>query len=140
MGKDYLCGLLAVLALGLLSRLPHPARDISKLDPVQTIALSMEQGQLRIETDTGDVGLGADLPAAAEAMKQNADREIYLETAEFLVLTPDVPVTEDFFALLRPSAKVSYMAQTPELSELTPYLEQHPPRLTLNRLRAGETP
>ncbi len=138
--KQYLYPLLALLAVAALSRLPHPARDISKLDPVQAIYIHMEAGELCMVTDTGDEGTGTDLKSAADNMKANADREIYLETAEYLILSRDVQITPAFFTLLRPSAKVVYADEEPELSDVTDYLDAHPPKTTLNHIRAQECP
>lgn len=129
--------LIAVLAaIGILSRLPHPSRDISRLEPVQAVYLYMEDGQLHIGTDTGDHGCGRALTEAADHMKADSDGEIFLETAEFLILEPDVPITPDFFELLRPSCKVCFTWQTPDLSAAAQYLSQHPPEITLSQLRA----
>lgn len=135
--KRWLCLLLALIALGILPRLPHPARDVAKLDPVRTVWITMDGGMVRIETDTGDRGTGADLPEAAAALKAGARREIFLETAEFLILDPSVPITEAMFTLLRPNCSVVFSGREPDLKNAADYLSVHEPQKTLAYLRAA---
>ncbi len=130
----YLTVLLA--AFGLLSRLPHPSRDLAKLDPVRLVYIHMEADELHMETDTGGQGSGPTLTEALDDMKDNADAEIFLDTAEYLVLDPAVPITEEIFARLHPTCKVFYAAQRPDLEKAAQYLAVHPPDLTLAHLRA----
>ena len=96
----YLIGALA--AVGILTRLPHPARDIARLEPVRAVYLYMERGRLCIETDTGDSGSGADLAEATADLRSRADGEIFPDTAEFLLLAPEVVIAPDFYTHLRP--------------------------------------
>lgn len=135
--KKRACLIAALAALLVLPRLPHPARDVSRLLPVQTVYLYIEEGLLRIETDTGDSGSGADLTEAAESLRSNASGEIFLDTAEFLILHPDVPVTEEFYAHLRPGCRIVYTTERPDLAEATQYLAVHKPAKTLADIRGG---
>lgn len=137
--KKWLCLILALSAVGILSRLPHPARDIAKLEPVRAVYLYMDGGRLAIQTDTGDFGSGGDLTEAAAELKSSAAGEIFLDTAEFLILDPSVPVGEDFYTLLRPSCKVVFSASAPDLPAAADYLAIHTPETTLARLRARQT-
>lgn len=125
----------ALLALGLLTRLPHPARDIAKLEPVQLVYIYKEMDHLCIETDTDHRGAGRDILEAAADLRSKADGEIFLETAEFLLLEEDVTVTVDFFTLLRPGAGVVYTRERPDLTAAAEYLSIHPPEHTLRELR-----
>lgn len=134
--KKWLYVIGALAAIGLLSRLPHPSRDISKLEPVQAVYLYREAEELHIETDTGDHGSGKNLTEATENMKANSDGEIFLETAEFLILSPDIPITEEFYEHLRPDCKVCITWQTPDLPAAAQYLSLHTPKTTLAHLRS----
>lgn len=125
----------ALIALGLLTRLPHPARDIAKLEPVQLVYIYKEMDHLCIETDTDHRGAGRDILEAASDLRSKADGEIFLETAEFLLLEEDVTVTADFFTLLRPGAGVVYTRERPDLTAAAEYLSIHPPEHTLRELR-----
>ena len=124
------------LAAAILSRLPHPAVDIARLEPVRSVYLYMDGATMTIETDSGDSGSGADLEGAYAALRANARREIFLDTAEFLVLAPDVPITEAFYELLRPTTQVVFSNGKPDLETISDYLTIHPPEITLAKFRA----
>lgn len=124
------------LAAAILSRLPHPAVDIARLDPVRAIYLYMDGAAMTIETDSGDSGSGPDLEGAYAALRANAHREIFLDTAEFLILDPDVPITEAFYELLRPTTQVVCSSKKPNLETISDYLTIHPPEITLAKFRA----
>ena len=134
--KKWLYLIAACTALGILSRLPHPAQNIAKLEPVQAVYLYMEDDILHIRTDTGDHGAGVDLPAAEADLRTNSDGEVYLATAEFLILHPEVPIAEDFFTILHPDCRVSYAESEPDLPAAAQYLSTHTPDLRLVHLRA----
>ena len=127
---------MAFLAAAILSRLPHPAVDIARLDPVRSVYLYMDGAELTIETDSGDSGSGPDLEAAYADLRANAHREIFLDTVEFLILDPDVPITEAFYELLRPTTQVVFSNEKPNLKTISDYLTIHPPEITLAKFRA----
>lgn len=133
--RRWIIWLPALALVGLLSRLPHPARDVAKLEPVRTVCITMEAGKVCIETDTGDKGTGKDLPEAAADLKENADGEIFLETAEFLILDPKVQITEDLFVLFRPDCGVVFSDDRPDLKTVADYLSVHKPQRMLAHLR-----
>lgn len=138
--KKWLYLLAAAAALAVLSRLPHPARDIAKLDPVRAVYISMDEGALHIRTDTGDRGAGPTLTAAEADLRSGAAKEVYLETAEYLILDPDVPIAEDFFAILHPDCRVCFTGEAPDLSAAADYLATHTPPLRLAHLRSQPLP
>lgn len=129
----------ALTAVGILSRLPHPARDIGKLEPVRAVYIYMDGVKRSIETDTGDSGSGNDLTEAAADLREKADGEIFLDTAEFLVLDPAVPITEEFYTLLRPDCKVVFSETGPDMKAVSDYLSVHTPKATLAHLRARQS-
>lgn len=134
--KKWLLLIGALAAVGFLSRLPHPARDIAKLEPVRVVYLYMDQGRLCIETDTADYGSGRNLTEATDDLRTRADAEIFLDTAEFLLLSPEVTISPDFYTHLRPACKVCYTETAPDLAAAAEYLAAHPPEITLAHLRA----
>ena len=129
----YLLGALA--AVGILSRLPHPARDIAELKPVQAVYLYKDGGNLCIETDTGDFGAGGNLSEAASDLSAHADGEIFLDTAEFLILGREIAIDPSFYQYLRPGCRVCYADEQPDLAAAVEYLSAHPPQITLAHLR-----
>ena len=127
-----------LLAAGILLRLPHPARDIAGLEPVRAVYLCQKDGLTTIETDTGTTGTGADLETAYAALRNNAHREIFLDTAQFLILDPHVPITEPIFEIFRPDCKVVITTTRPDLKKSSDYLSQHPPKRNLAQIRADK--
>ena len=126
----------AVTAVAILSRRPHPARDVARLEPVQAVYIYQKNGTLCIETDTGAAGSGKTLTEAAADLKASASGEIFLDTAEFLLIDPEVTITADFHTLLRPTCGVTFTHATPDLQAAADYLTIHQPSVTLLELRA----
>ena len=127
----------ALAAVAVLSRLPHPATDIAGLKPVRAVYLCQDQGNLTIETDTGDTGTGGDLAEAYRDMRSKADGEIFLDTAEFLILDPAVQVTEAFYGIFRPACGVVRTESKPDMEAVCGYLSTHGCETTLAYLRAS---
>lgn len=125
-------------AVCVLSRLPHPAVDVGELEPVQVVAVVWSEGAYHLSADTGASGRGATLAQAAENLSEGATGKVFLETAEFVLLAPGVPVTEEFCAVLRPSCRVSLAPAGTDPEAAGEYLRVHPPGTTLNDLRAGK--
>ena len=134
--KKWLFLTAVLIAVAGLSRRPHPARDVAKLEPIQTLYVYRNGAELAVETDTGAKGTGKNLTEAAAAMKANASAELFLDTAEFLLLHPAVPITEEFHTLLRPTCKVTVTTTAPDLQTAAAYLTIHSPPMTLSEVRA----
>lgn len=133
--KKWMFLLVGLTAVGILSRLPHPARDIAELKPVQAVYLYKNEGKLCIATDTGDCGTGGNLAEAAADLSANADGEIFLDTAEFLLLGREITIDPSFYQYLRPGCGVCYADEPPDMKAAVEYLSAHPPEITLAHLR-----
>lgn len=133
--KKWLLLIALLITVAILSHRPHPARDVAKLEPVQAVYVYLNDGDLCIETDTGARGTGKTLAEAADHMKASASGEIFMDTAEFLLLDPTVPITEEFHTLLRPTCKVTPTQNPPDLQAASNYLTIHTPPITLSELR-----
>lgn len=133
--KKWLIFLAVLTAVAILSRRPHPARDVARLEPVQAVYIHQKNGTLCIETDTGAAGSGNTLTEAAADLKASASGEIFLDTAEFLLIDPEVTITADFHTLLRPTCGVTFTHATPDLQAAADYLTIHQPFVTLLELR-----
>lgn len=113
--------------------------DVAKLQPVQTIWMSEQNGQLLLRADTGDAGAGATFSEALASMKKHAAYEIFLETAEYLLLSPGCErYLGELSDYLRPSCMVCFATGEPELSEAAGFLQLHRPGYTLLDHSAGE--
>ena len=98
--KKWLVFAAVLITVAILSRRPHPARDVAMLEPVQAVYIYQKHGTLCIETDTGASGSGNTLTEAAADLKSSASGEIFLDTAEFLLLDPRVAITADFYTIM----------------------------------------
>ena len=133
--KRWICGALAATSLFLGGR----GSDIAKLEAVKTLEVSVRNGQVRLWTDTGSLGIGRTLPDAFENLKETASGEVFLETAEYLLLTPDCKaLLDDLWSYLRPSCVVCLLDGEGDLDEVGTYLDAHQPQNTLMDYRAGE--
>lgn len=76
--------ILAMLFLAPVERL-----DVAKLQPVQTVAIYTEPGAVVLETDTHNIGRGASVAEALENLEQVTPGVIYLDTAQYLLVSKD---------------------------------------------------
>lgn len=131
-----------VAVVGIVAALSGKApagEDIGTLQPVEVVRLSCVRGQVCMETDTGDIGVGEDMKAALEDMKRSAVGEIFLDTADYLVISPTcielLPAMNDY---LRPSCAVCMEEGETNMEQVGKYLQQHTPEITLMKYRTGE--
>lgn len=78
-------GMLYALILALTFFAPVKRLDISKLEPVEAVAISRCREGVRLQTDTGALGEGVDVTDALADLKDRAKGVIYLDTAEYLL-------------------------------------------------------
>ena len=122
-----------------LPRLSHPAVDVGKLDPVETVLLTGKETGIRMETDTGASGSGRNLKEAWEDLCRSSKRNVFPDTASKLIVVGDMePYWEEIIGFFRPSGTVCMAKEKPDLKAATEYLALHRPEMTLNRIRAGE--
>lgn len=99
---------LYVVILGLLLFAPVKRLDIANLQPVQTIAVYTEPGAVVLETDTHNIGRGATVADAVLNLERNTPGVIYLDTAEYLLVSKDAQKYVDALrGYLRPSVRIS---------------------------------
>ena len=100
--------LLYICILALLLLAPVERLDVAKLEPVQTVALRLEGQTLVLETDTKNRGQGSTLREAIEDLENRTPGVIYLDTAQYLLLTEDVlPYSQQLKTVMHPTVKVS---------------------------------
>lgn len=75
---------IAILAAMLFA--PVDRLDIAKLEPVEAVAVYMEDGQITLQTDGENIGKGATAQEALTDLKENALAVIYLDTADYLLI------------------------------------------------------
>ena len=113
--------------------------DIGRLQPVQVLMVSKAQEGVLLQTDTGDTGKGRNFELALQNMKDTAPLEIFLDTADYLLLKDGgEDLLPELKGYLRPSCTLCQVKGEPDLTQVGEYLRSHPPKLTLNRWLAGE--
>lgn len=125
--------LLYIVILALLFFSPLERLDIAKLEPVQTIAIRIVDGQVVLETDTKNKGQANTMQAAIDDLEENTPGVIYLDTAQYLLITQEAAhYGEELEKYLRPSVKVSIWDGKGSVEKAAEFLEI---RSDLPRLR-----
>lgn len=136
--KKWLIGLLALLAV-ILPKLGSPATDIGKLEPVSVVQIIAADTGIELYTDTGAKGQGRDLDAAVADLKESAPKEVFLDTADYVLLWGNLDEEQKTIQeIFRPACGVCRAAPNMDLAEAAAYLKQHPPLRTLGELRTGQ--
>lgn len=134
--KKWFWWLGALALVWVAPRLNHPAVDLGNLTPVEVIALNVENGQVEIRTDTGDVGQGDDLAQAVENLKAQAPRALFLESGDKLLVSGEVEgLWQEIFGLFRPNCQICLAEENLDLDLAGAYLNAHPVPQTLGNLR-----
>jgi len=112
--------------LGLLFLAPVERLDVAKLEPVQTVAIYTDGGEVVLETDTQNMGRGADAKEALQDLEDNTPGVIYLDTAQYLLVTENAArYAEQLRGDLKPSVYVSMWDGKGEISNAARYLSVH---------------
>ena len=67
---------------------PGQGKDAAELIPVEVVRVAIQDGQVQIETDTGQTGTGGNWAEAVEKLRAGAAGEIFLDTADVLLVGP----------------------------------------------------
>lgn len=135
---SYIMGLIVVAALGWM---PFRKTDVAKLQPVEVVRVTLEGREVVIETDTEAAGRGKSLKAAFEDMKQTTAGEVFLDTADYLILSRDtVSLLPELMEYLRPACQVCIGKGEMDLGQAAAFLTAHEPELTLTDWQGGLGP
>ncbi len=119
---------------------PSQDTDIASLQPVELLYIYKEGGRVTVETDTGDLGAGGDLQGAMEDLKNTTPGEVFLDTAQYLLITESAEAyLPELKQILRPAAQVLRTEAEPDLETAVKYLSVHRSGLALKDWRAGMT-
>ena len=129
-----------LLALGtLLLWQPFYASDVAQLKPVEVIRVTSAPNGVLVETDTGEIGLGENLDEAFRDLKDTASGDIFLETADRLLVSPlAVQMLPELTDYLRPGCNICVEMGEVELDKVGAFLNIHEPGVTLQDHRAGQ--
>lgn len=128
------------VALSVFGLSPFQTTDIAQLAPVQTMVISATRTQVRVDCGQKLTGQGPDLAAALADLKAGAEGNVFLGTAQQIVVTGHPSVWAQLLAIpeLRPAARL-YQADTPPSADaVTAFLLQHKRQTTLLDLRAAQ--
>lgn len=118
-----------LVILALLFLAPVERLDVAKLEPVQTVAISLENGKIVLQTDTEDKGVGATVEAALQDLEENTSGVIYLDTAQYLLVTQETEkAVVTLRQYLRPGVVVSRWDGAADLQQAARYLSVHTQR------------
>ena len=124
-------------ALGILLLSPGASTDVVKLVPVELVYVYEQNQKICLETDTGDLGVGEDLEEAMADLRSSASGEIFLETANFAIVTEQTAhLVPGLHAFLRPATRICLGVRAD--AGAAEYLSAHEPQVTLKDLRTGE--
>ena len=130
-------GLLVGLVL-VLPRLHSPAVDLENLEPAAAVRVIKTEQGVTVQTDTGASGLGETFAEAVADLRNSASYEIFLDTAEYVLVSGDDVEPAELMEWLRPTCRVCLTDGTGNLEEAASYLAEHPPARTVLQLRGGE--
>ena len=124
-----------IIAASLIA--PVKRLDIADLEPVEVVAISLADGQVQIQTDTGAAGRGATASEALQDLRNQTPAVVYLDTAKYLLIGEGAEYAvvdiEDYF---RPGVKVSGEITIP-LEEAGKYLDVHADLPTIKQWKNG---
>ncbi len=127
----------ALATVTFLSTSDRAGTDVAKLRPVQTLWVSASDGWVTVQTESGEVGVGADFASAVKNMEDAADSRIFYQTAEYLLLNEEaLPQIEQLAQYLRPSCVVCMTEGSPVLEKVAQFLEHHRAETTLQQYRS----
>lgn len=108
--------------------------DIGELSPVEVVWLTDKAGQICLQTDTGDMGVGKDVQEALHNMKATAPGTVFLETADYLIVEQGrEALLEQVGDILRPSCKICVARSMPDMEKASKFLIAHEPQVTLRQ-------
>lgn len=137
--KRWIWYLAALLCVAILGWMPFHGTDVAELQPVELLRVSVRQGYVLVETDTGDFGIGNSPESAFADLMKSTPGDVFLETADHLILAPEaVMLLPELMEYLRPACNLCVEQGEADLEKATAFLNAHQPEVTLQDHRAGE--
>ena len=138
MKRGLICGVALVAAVLLLNREGTAGIDIGELEPACVLMVEERAGVVEISTDLGHRGTGRDLAEAMADMRQGTAGVIFLDTTEYLLLTPSaMGRLDELYEVLRNSCQVCVAGGVKDPEAAGEHLAVHEPGVTLGDCRKG---
>ena len=117
--------ILYIVLLVLAVAIPVKRLDIAKLEPIEAVAVMVEDGLVCLRTDMESEGKGETVALALRALKENAKGMVYLDTARFLLVAENAyEEAKALMQYLRRNVQVAPYGGT-GVKEEAQYLETH---------------
>ena len=137
--KRWLILAATVLVGALLGWMPFRGTDVADLQPIEAVRIHSDHGTVSVQTDTGDSGTGDDLDAAFIDLKKTTAGEVFLETADYLIINEAaIEELEALCSYLRPGCGVCIEYGNVKLEDAVIFLKTHEQTVSLQDYRAGE--
>ena len=131
-GYTLILAMIPILSFGGLG-----GQDVGKLSPAQVVLVRNSE-QVVLLTDTKEQGTGEDVASAVMNMKQTSSSEVFLDTADYLLIEPGAQVwITQLQEYLRPSCNICYVTGDADPEQAGRFLQLHEPSLTLADYAAG---
>ncbi|MBQ4640986.1 MAG: hypothetical protein IJB47_00005 [Oscillospiraceae bacterium] len=128
-----------IILLAVLWLVPVKGSDVGKLQPVEVVFIYRDQGQIIMETDTKDKGVGATVEEALANLKDTTPGIIYLDTAEYLLLAEDTTdVAEQLRRILKKTVQICTADRGIDLSLVARFLPAHSKLPQFKQWQQGE--
>ena len=135
MRKGLIYGILLVVAL----IIPTNDVELCKMKPVETVSVRTEEGNVIVETDTEDSGIGLTLEDALRDLKETTAGSIYLDTATYLIIDQDcLELIPKLYHSLKPNVRVCRRQGDVDIKTVGEFLGEHTPEMKLKDWKAGE--
>ena len=133
--------LMAGAAFWALGLLPFQATDAAKLLPVKTVIVTRSGDSYTVDVGAGVRAVGRSLAEALERLREEVTGEIFLPTADQIVVTEPANGAVEAVAeetAFRPAAGIYLTPEAePDPEALGEYLASHPSNTTLLDLRVA---
>lgn len=121
--------------------LPTQKQDVGDLEPIQAVWLRIEDGNIVLQTDTDDVGIGTDVHQALEDMKLHSPGIVYLDTAEYLLADENaVDRIKELKGILKGSVRVCLWEGEGEVADAARYMQSHKSGVKLENWKQENLP
>lgn len=114
--------ILYIIIISILFLSPVERLDVAELEPVQTVAVSYENGVV-LQTDTNNKGSGRTVDYALQDLENRTPGVIYLDTAQYLLVAQNaVDYVDELRKYLSPTVKVAMWDEEGSVESAARYL------------------
>lgn len=118
--------------------IPIDRIDISDLEPIQAVWMYEEDGVICMKTDTADVGKGESVEQALQDMKLKSEGIVYLDTAEYLLVSEKV---QNQIMHIRPylksNVKIAEWIGDSSIADAAQYMKAHKTGVKLKKWKSN---